>query len=747
MISCRTFVIALLAACGCSRSPQSKEAQFLKHGLDLQNRHDYSRAILEFKNAARCVPKDAEPPYRLGVAYLLSGQGAQALTALRQAVEINPKYMPAQLKLADLMLYSNDRDLAEQAVHQLQAMLTDTPFNAAISDRLGMAEWSLGRLSDAETQFQESVEKSPGDLVSAISLARIKLRGKDFRGASALLEAAARHSPRSTMAAVALAETYIVAGNTKDAEAELRRALALDSSNGMALMTLASLLAGGPTEASRLAEAEALLRRLSDVGDPLYSLVYGQFLWESARRGEAVAEFEKQARKAPADRQVRSRLIAAYVEMGRMPDAAKMLDDALRRNPKDADALLQRGSIALEAGRIEQAQADLQQAIHFIPNSAEAHFALATVHKRHGQTYEERAELNEALRLKPNLLPARLWLVQSLMVAGQPQAALDSLQQAPQAEQQVLAVAIERNWALLFLGRSKEVRANLDRTLGRQRYPDLLLQEAMLKMKDGDYAGARADAEEVLQRNPEEARAARIIVDSFVAQKQIAKAGERLAAIVAGHPGSAALERLEAKWFAALHRNEEARQALGRALAAEPKSVTDLVSLAELDLEEHRMAEAARELDQALQYEPKNVKGLVLRAEVEDRLGRPAAAAIRYRDALAIDETNLVALNNLANDVAITNPDEALSLAQRAMEAAPDNPGVEDTIGWMYYRKGMYQNAVQYLQAANSKEPNPSRRFHLGLAYMKVGDRDRGQKLVTLAIHEDPTLAATEQIR
>jgi Flp pilus assembly protein TadD len=86
-----------------------------------------------------------------------------------------------------------------------------------------------------------------------------------------------------------------------------------------------------------------------------------------------------------------------------------------------------------------------------------------------------------------------------------------------------------------------------------------------------------------------------------------------------------------------------------------------------------------------------------------------------------------VASNGLARVMLHTggNLDVALSMAQLARKELPDSPGVADTLGWIYFRKGVYPLAVSTLQEAlklqdrNRMPDNPDIHFHLGMSYEK----------------------------
>jgi tetratricopeptide (TPR) repeat protein len=105
-----------------------------------------------------------------------------------------------------------------------------------------------------------------------------------------------------------------------------------------------------------------------------------------------------------------------------------------------------------------------------------------------------------------------------------------------------------------------------------------------------------------------------------------------------------------------------------------------------------------------------------LLAQLDEQGGNRAGTIARYRAALAVDSSNLGALNNLAYYLAQQNPDEALPLAQQAAEIAPDNAAIQDTLGFVFYRKGDYGNATNYVKIAVTKEPTPRRQFELASA-------------------------------
>ncbi len=725
---------------GCNRSPQAKEAQYLKRGAALVAKKDYGRAALEFRNAIKVMPRDAEPYYQLGLTYLATGNGRDGVLALRHATELNPKHAGAQLKLAELMTTSQDQDVLRDAAGRLESILTASPDNIDATDTLALAEWRLGKIDDASKRLEEALQRFPASLHSSIQLAKFKLRQKDLNGAEEVLKKATAAAPRSGDAAVALGELYLLSKQPDRAEPEFRRALSLDAKSGVALEGLAAVQIAG----KRMDQAEQTLRQVSALPGKAYKPQHAMFLYRTGKRDEALQEFEALAKADPEDRAARTRVVALYFQMGKLPQAESLLAGVLKKNPKDTDALLQQSRMCLLQGKTREAQNALQTVLHITPDSAPAHLNLAQVYKLQGMTLSARQELSEALRRDSSLLAARVELAKSY-IASEPRSALQVLDETPQQQKQILAVIVERNWALLRMQNTKEARTNLDEALRLGRIPELVLQDGVLKMMGKDYDGARQAADEVLSKNPEDARAARLIIDSYAAQKQLPKAGERLAQIVAASPRSAPLQYLLGQWQLSTGKPAEARKAFEAAKAADVKFREADFALAELDIRENRSDSAKQRLSAIILADPKSVPALMGLASVEEGAGNHSGAATRYRAVLEVDGSNLYALNNLAYALVTTDPDEALKLAQRAAELAPENAAVRDTLGWVYYRKGDYNLAVTHLKAAVAKEATPRREFHLAAGYLKSGNKELGQKLMQKALQQDPQLPTKEQ--
>jgi tetratricopeptide (TPR) repeat protein len=736
------LAVCLLFTPACKRSAQQLRDRSMQRGERYAQKKDYRRAALEFQNAASQMPNDAEAHYRLALALLELGDYRAAVGRLMKATEINPKHVEAQTRLAQLMATSKDPEILKQAQSRVSTALEVAPNDPDLLNTLALADLRLNQPAEAEEVLEQALAKSPGHLQSALTLAGIKVAQKDFAGAEKLLRDAAAQAPNSVEPCMALARFYAATGRPTEAESELNKAVKIDPNNGPSLLGLAALR----YRAGKAGEAEEIYKRVSALPGQEFKPAYALYLLSTNRTDLGIQELERLHKEFPRNRDIRNRLVAVYLATNRATQAERVLDEALRKNSKDFSALLQRGALYVRTGRVPQAETDLNSAHQLEPESAEVHYQLALVRRAQGEPLTERQELTDALKFRPGLLPARLDLAASFLASGSPKDALRLLDEAPADQKRDLRIVAARNAALIRAGDLAGARKGVDAALRAARTPDLLLQDAQLRFAQKDLTGARRSLEEALKSAPEDLRALELLAASYVAEKQAPKALEVVRTHASQHPNSAPLQYFLATWFASTGKNNgEARTALAAAKTAGGDSykAPDLL-LAQLDIREGK-TDAARANLTSLLNAPGNtgIQARIMLGSLEVTAGNYRAAIEHHRKWLEAAPRNALALNNLAYLLVehTDQLDEGLKYAQQAKELAPKNLAVEDTIGWAFYKKGLYPTAITHLErAANEAGGTARRKYHLAMAYLKTGDLKRGQAALDTARRMDPSL-------
>jgi Tfp pilus assembly protein PilF len=175
------------------------------------------------------------------------------------------------------------------------------------------------------------------------------------------------------------------------------------------------------------------------------------------------------------------------------------------------------------------------------------------------------------------------------------------------------------------------------------------------------------------------------------------------------------------------------------------------LALAHLDIAEGKGDAARKSLSALIDRKAGRAEAHVMLASLDSNAGNQDAAIEHYRRVLEIDPRNAITLNNLAYLLAekASQPDEALKYAEQAKEIAPASSEVDDTLGWIYYRKGNYPTAVKYLETATANKYLETatansrmavRKYHLAMAYLKAGDLKRGQQTLAAALKIDSKL-------
>lgn len=138
-----------------------------------------------------------------------------------------------------------------------------------------------------------------------------------------------------------------------------------------------------------------------------------------------------------------------------------------------------------------------------------------------------------------------------------------------------------------------------------------------------------------------------------------------------------------------------------------------------------------------------------LYASVANQIGRYDAAENATRAVIAIAPGDSRAYNNLSFWLAERNIrlEEALLLASKALEIAPDDAYVMDTMGYVQYRLGNFNAAEVYLRRSNSLLQRPEVALHLAEVLLQKGEREEAQKLLREASVKAESTVNNDQLR
>lgn len=162
---------------------------------------------------------------------------------------------------------------------------------------------------------------------------------------------------------------------------------------------------------------------------------------------------------------------------------------------------------------------------------------------------------------------------------------------------------------------------------------------------------------------------------------------------------------------------------------------TELVMLEVQLLDElNQPADANALLDREISRTPDDASLLYMRAMRRWAEGDVPGMELDLRQILRNDPDNAEALNALGYTLADLNLpgrlQEAFELIERAYEAAPDNPAVLDSMGWIYFRLGQPEEALLWLESAYTQLPDQEVAAHLAEVLQALGRNEEARQLI-----------------
>jgi tetratricopeptide (TPR) repeat protein len=153
----------------------------------------------------------------------------------------------------------------------------------------------------------------------------------------------------------------------------------------------------------------------------------------------------------------------------------------------------------------------------------------------------------------------------------------------------------------------------------------------------------------------------------------------------------------------------------------------------------NRLSEAIKRMQALDQRMPDSVNVKYELAMLHERADQMRDTERLLRQVIALDPGHAHAHNALGYSLADRNQrlSEALALITRALEIAPKDPFILDSMGWVKFRMGQFKEAVDYLQRAYAIRPEAEISAHLGEALWKLGRQSEARTIWAQGVSQD----------
>lgn len=156
--------------------------------------------------------------------------------------------------------------------------------------------------------------------------------------------------------------------------------------------------------------------------------------------------------------------------------------------------------------------------------------------------------------------------------------------------------------------------------------------------------------------------------------------------------------------------------------------------------EANRLPEALNVLDAGIKHYPNDTDLLYDYAMTAEKLNRLDAMETALRKIMVLTPNNQHAYNALGFSLAERNIrlNEAYALIEKALNLAPEDPFIMDSMGWVQFRMGKLKEAEALLRRAYEQRPDAEIAVHLGEVLWVKGQKDDAQKFWRDAQSKDP---------
>ena len=375
------------------------------------------------------------------------------------------------------------------------------------------------------------------------------------------------------------------------------------------------------------------------------------------------------------------------------------------------------------------------------PTNAQARFAVAQVALAGGNEAVALEEIRLARTLRNDWEAAVLLEAQILQRRSNTEA-LQAMRGFLKANPTSREVRLAYARALVTDKRVPEARAEFQGLLAS--YPDntdVIYAVALLSMQLNDHAIAEINLKRLLQLDYRDKDVVRLYLGQIAEdQKRFPDALNWYKAVEAGEQYLLSRTRY-AQVLAKQGQLEQARAWLQASEVTDSQqSIQLLLSEAQLLRDANQPQVAFELLSKELDRLPNNPDLLYDHAMLAEKIERLDVLESSLRKLIGIRPDHAHAYNALGYSLADRNLrlSEARELIEKALNLAPEDAFIIDSMGWVLFRQGHIAEAVQYLRRAFAARPDAEIAAHLAEVLWVSGERAEAERIFKDGLDKNP---------
>jgi len=385
--------------------------------------------------------------------------------------------------------------------------------------------------------------------------------------------------------------------------------------------------------------------------------------------------------------------------------------------------------------------ADLQELKTLYPENQSVKLGLAHLHHQNSQAeeaYMEVSTLTDAVNDNPEVV---LLEVELLEILERPEQARERLQEALKNNSNHKELRFQYARKLIDDQRYSDARDQF--AIIVEQYPDdydMLYSLALLSMEINLFSEARQYFE-IMVENAQRLDDAHYYLGFISVQENKNDEAIKHFFNVNGGGNFLQAQRSLTELMIRAGRYREVRSRLQNVRFRNPDYNIALLSMeANVLMDEGQMDEAGRVLNNAVGAFPNNIQLLFLRSVYSQEINDLALMEEDLRRIIQLNPNNPVAYNSLGYTLADRTDrfNEAYELIKRAFELAPNDAAIIDSLGWVQYRLGMYEEAIENLDRAYELFPDHEVAAHLGEVLWVTGERTQARSIWRKALESQP---------